>query len=173
MDQHANTTQSTDPKSTSSFTTTTITNSTGIGNENDFQSNQATIIKILQDELQRKREELNDVHRAYTFLTTQWSCTKYREGSIHLHCYAVQQAWVRSEKPHPWGYREQLEDAAKRLEEEISEIRGGLKDIAVAIAGGRKDLKGFLLEVLSTRTIRTALLQEEPTEEEIKQAPLW
>ncbi|KAG0368781.1 hypothetical protein BGX24_002701 [Mortierella sp. AD032] len=102
MDRHANTTQSADPKSTSSSTTFTMTNSSGIGNENDFQSNQATIIKILQDELQ------------------------------------LQQAWVRAEKPGPWSYREQLEDAAEQLEEEISEIRGGLKDIAVSIAGGRK-----------------------------------
>ncbi|KAG0248732.1 hypothetical protein BGZ95_007885, partial [Linnemannia exigua] len=36
-----------------------------------------------------------------------------------------------------------------------------------------RDLKGFPLEVLSTKTIRTALSQEEPTEEEIKQAPHW
>jgi hypothetical protein len=36
-----------------------------------------------------------------------------------------------------------------------------------------RDLKGFPLEVLSTRTIRTALSQEEPTEEETKQAPHW
>ncbi|KAK3817831.1 MAG: hypothetical protein J3R72DRAFT_497820 [Linnemannia gamsii] len=35
------------------------------------------------------------------------------------------------------------------------------------------DLKGFHLEVLSTKTIHTALSQEEPKQEDIKQAPHW
>ncbi|KAF9116325.1 hypothetical protein BGW39_002753 [Mortierella sp. 14UC] len=36
-----------------------------------------------------------------------------------------------------------------------------------------KDLKGFPLQVLTTKAIRTALLQEEPTEKEAKQLPHW
>ncbi|KAF9124762.1 hypothetical protein BG015_005031, partial [Linnemannia schmuckeri] len=36
-----------------------------------------------------------------------------------------------------------------------------------------RSLRGFPLEVLSTKTTRTALSQEDPTEEDIKQAPHW
>ncbi|KAF9079668.1 hypothetical protein BGX23_003509 [Mortierella sp. AD031] len=99
----------------------------------DSQSKESLIVRILQREMDRKLEELHDVHKAFAFLITSWSEEKNPAANPSQHCYTVQQAWIRSDRT--WNYRDRLEEAVKKIEGEITAIRKELAALALAQYG--------------------------------------
>ncbi|KAF9084439.1 hypothetical protein BGX23_010513 [Mortierella sp. AD031] len=71
--------------------------------------------------MERKLEELRDVHKAYAYLITNWTEDKNAVANPLQHCYQVQQAWQRSTRTH--HYRDRLEEVVEMLESEITGIR--------------------------------------------------
>ncbi|KAG0286154.1 hypothetical protein BGZ97_007531 [Linnemannia gamsii] len=117
-----------DPKAASTYSSTTVTSTTGAAAEPQ-PSVEMFAAKILQGELQRKLEQLQDVHSAYRYLTTHWTDQKDGEAAaVHQHGYIVQQCWLSSLKTQ--GYRDRLETAVDKLEREICEIRVEFQSIA-------------------------------------------
>ncbi|KAF9118515.1 hypothetical protein BGX30_004524 [Mortierella sp. GBA39] len=124
----------TNPDPSSSYSSTTVTCTTGDASKPQT-SDEAAIIGYIKGEMQRKWEQLQDVESAYTYLTTHWEDQKNLQAfAVHRHGYIVHQCWHMSEKT--WNYRDRLQDAVVKLESELKEIRQELKDIAIAI--GRK-----------------------------------
>ena len=102
------------------------------GNSQPIES---VIVRILQQEMGRKLEELHDVQKAFAFLITNWSEAKNSAANPSQHCYTVQQAWIRSD--WTWNYRDRLEEAVKKIEGEISAIRKELVALAIAQHGSK------------------------------------
>ncbi|KAG9061835.1 hypothetical protein KI688_006986 [Linnemannia hyalina] len=123
----------TQPEPSSSYSSTTVTCTTGDASKSQT-SDEAAIIGCIKGEMQRKLDQLQDVHSAYAYLTAHWDAQKNFEAfAIRQHGYVVHQCWHMSEMP--WNYRDRLQQAVVRLESEIKEIRQELRDIAIAIGG--------------------------------------
>ncbi|KAF9545309.1 hypothetical protein EC957_011063 [Mortierella hygrophila] len=118
----------------SSFSSTTITSTTGDASKPQ-RSDEAAIIGYIREEMERKCRQLQDVECAYTYLTTHWEDQMNLEAfAIHRHGYVVHQCWHTSVAT--WNYRDRLQEAVVKLESELKEIRQELRDIVIAI--GRK-----------------------------------
>lgn len=120
----------TDPKAASTYSSTTVTSTTGAAAEPQ-PSIGLLVVKTLQGELQRKLDELQDVRKAYGRIANQWTDEKnYEVADIQQSGYIVQNCWLGAD--NTWNFKILLEYAVAKLEEEIREIRQELKEIAGA-----------------------------------------
>ncbi|KAF9091395.1 hypothetical protein BGX29_010964 [Mortierella sp. GBA35] len=108
----------TESKAPSSYVTTITT---AVDSDHQSSSESMFVLRVIHSEMERKLEELRDVHKAYAFLTTNWTEDKNAVTNPSQHCYRVQQAWHHS--TGTYRYSVELEEAAETLEGEIAGIR--------------------------------------------------
>ncbi|KAG0057139.1 hypothetical protein BGZ89_001927 [Linnemannia elongata] len=107
-------------KAPSTVTTTITTTDSGNG--------LATLATMLQSELNRKLAELKDVHEAYKGIQANWTDDKPRVPSQY--CHTVHICWARAIKT--WQYQHLLEEAAVKIENEISQFQKKILDALVS-----------------------------------------
>ncbi|KAF9299389.1 hypothetical protein BGZ88_008930 [Linnemannia elongata] len=110
----------TSTKAPSTVTTTITTTDSGNG--------LATLATMLQSELNRKLADLKDVHEAYKGIQANWTDDKPPAPSQY--CHTVHICWARAIKT--WQYQHLLEEAAAKIEGEISQFQKGILDALVS-----------------------------------------